>query len=96
MERHGLTMTEAKAREVKRRYSRDLLALDEVSGVGVTRPDPARKSTGSEDDYVLAVFLATAETPSLRDKIADVLGGHEFVTVYSGQFRLHTATGTTH
>jgi hypothetical protein len=86
-------MTEAEARDLKRQYSRRLMALDAVSAVGITRTGGGRTS-GPENDFVLAVFLTTEETPTLRSELSRLLEGNDFITVFSGKFRPHMAAHT--
>jgi hypothetical protein len=87
-------VTEAEARNLKRMYSRQLLAVDAVSGVGVTKVGPDHLTAGSEDNFVVTVFLSTEETPTLRSKLSHVLDGHEFMTLFTGRFRPFDASST--
>jgi hypothetical protein len=69
-------LTEAEARDLKRRHSATLLKTPGVSGVGV------EKAGGG---YTVAVYLASAD-PQTRAHLPADLDGHPYKLVESGPF----------
>ena len=69
-------LTEAEARDLKRRHSAILLKTPGVAGVGVEK---------AGDGYTVAVYLATTD-PQTRASLPADLDGHPYRLVESGPF----------
>jgi hypothetical protein len=69
--------TEEELKQVKRRYSAQLLQMPGVCGVGVEKDD--------RGEYVLAIHV-NADQPEVTQNLPEALDGHRVKVVRSGPF----------